>query len=40
MGTHHIFESDFDCLTEISKISKKKIGPNKKAKWKFSIQME
>merc|ERR1712212_76186 len=32
MGTHPIFESDFDCLTERNKMARKKSPPKKKSR--------
>merc|ERR1712126_747757 len=32
MGTHPIFESDFDCLTEGNKMARKKSPPKKKSR--------
>jgi len=37
MGTHPIFESDFDCLTDQSNASKKSDQASKKAKSDTSV---
>merc|ERR1711893_45787 len=42
MGTHPIFESDFDCLTDCSKMAqgKKLLNKNKKSKTQGSVKKQ